>query len=141
MTLGPPFSSHTSRRRGAPAGFTAACFTSKAGFTRPDPFDSAPYLMALVESSCSSSTTVCASAQYRRGSATLDLRREEGLFERARALEPIFADAVNGLKGAAHVIDIRALDLAAGIDLAPIDGSPGLRGARALDDAFFDEDV
>jgi beta-alanine--pyruvate transaminase len=30
---------------------------------------------------------------------------------------------------------------AAGIDLAPIDGAPGLRGARALDAAFFGEDL
>jgi beta-alanine--pyruvate transaminase len=67
--------------------------------------------------------------------------RDEGLFDRARALEPVFADAVHGLKGAPHVVDIRTIGLAAGIDLAPIDGSPGLRGARALDAAFFDEDL
>jgi beta-alanine--pyruvate transaminase len=73
--------------------------------------------------------------------AALDLYRDEGLFERARALEPVFADAVHGLKGAPHVVDIRTVGLAAGIDLAPIDGAPGLRGARALDAAFFDEDL
>ena len=73
--------------------------------------------------------------------AALDLYREEGLFERAKALEPVFADAVHGLKGAPHVVDIRSVGLAAGIDLAPIDGAPGLRGARALDAAFFDEDL
>lgn len=73
--------------------------------------------------------------------AALDLYREEGLFERAKALEPAFADAVHGLKGAPHVVDIRSVGLAAGIDLAPIDGAPGLRGARALDAAFFDEDL
>jgi beta-alanine--pyruvate transaminase len=73
--------------------------------------------------------------------AALDLYRDEGLFERARALEPVFADAVHGLKGASHVADIRTIGLAAGIDLAPIDGSPGLRGARAFDAAFFDEDL
>jgi beta-alanine--pyruvate transaminase len=39
------------------------------------------------------------------------------------------------------VVDIRTIGLAAGIDLAPIDGSPGLRCARALDAAFFDEDL
>ena len=73
--------------------------------------------------------------------AALDLYRDEGLFERARALEPVFADAVHGLKGAPHVVDIRTIGLAAGIDLAPVDGAPGLRGARAFDAAFFDEDV
>jgi beta-alanine--pyruvate transaminase len=74
-------------------------------------------------------------------SAALDLYREEGLFERARALEPVFADAVQSLKGKPHVRDIRTIGLAAGIDLAPIDGSPGLRGLRALDAAFFEEDL
>jgi beta-alanine--pyruvate transaminase len=39
------------------------------------------------------------------------------------------------------VVDIRTIGLAAGIDLAPIDGSPGLRGARAFDAAFFEEDL
>src|SRR6185437_13733788 len=74
-------------------------------------------------------------------SAALDLYREEGLFERARALEPVFADAVQSLKGKPHVRDIRTIGLAAGIDLAPIDGSLGLRGLRALDAAFFEEDL
>ena len=75
------------------------------------------------------------------GLASLELYREEGLFERGRALESVFADAVHGLKGSPHIIDIRTIGLAAGIDLSPIDGSPGLRGARALDAAFFDEDL
>ncbi|HXE03048.1 MAG TPA: aminotransferase class III-fold pyridoxal phosphate-dependent enzyme [Methyloceanibacter sp.] len=74
-------------------------------------------------------------------SAALDLYREEGLFERAVALEPVFADAVHALKGAPHIVDIRSIGLAAGIDLAPIDGSPGLRGARAFEAAFFEEDL
>jgi beta-alanine--pyruvate transaminase len=59
----------------------------------------------------------------------------------ARAFEPVFADAVHGLKGFPHVVDIRTVGLAAGIDLAPVDGAPGLRGARALDAAFFDENL
>jgi beta-alanine--pyruvate transaminase len=74
-------------------------------------------------------------------SAALDLYRDEGLFERALTLEPVFADAVHGLKGAPHVADIRTIGLAAGIDLVPIDGAPGLRGARAFEAAFFDQDL
>jgi len=73
--------------------------------------------------------------------AALDVYADEGLFERARELEPGFADAVHNLKDAAHVIGIRTIGLAAGIDLAPIDGSPGLRGMRAFEPAFFDEDL
>jgi beta-alanine--pyruvate transaminase len=73
--------------------------------------------------------------------AALDLSRDEGLFERARALEPALGEAVHGLKGSPHVVDIRTIGVAAGIDLAPIDGAPGLRGARAFEAAYFDEDL
>src|SRR4051812_42927180 len=52
------------------------------------------------------------------GVATLDLYREEGLFERAKALEPKFADAVMSLKGLPGVLDIRTVGIVAGIDLA-----------------------
>src|SRR4029077_2296686 len=41
------------------------------------------------------------------GLATLDIYRDEGLFERARALAPHFQDAVFSLRGAPHVTDIR----------------------------------
>jgi beta-alanine--pyruvate transaminase len=75
------------------------------------------------------------------GLASLELYRDQGLFERGRALESVFADAVHGLKGSPHIIDIRTIGLATGIDLSPIDGSPGLRGAHTLDCAFFDEDL
>ncbi len=37
------------------------------------------------------------------GIATLDLYRDEGLFERGLAIEPKFRDAVFGLKDAPHV--------------------------------------
>ena len=73
--------------------------------------------------------------------ASLDLYRDEGLFERGRALEPVLADAVHALKDAPYVVDIRTIGVAAGIDLAPIHASPGLRGARAFDLAFFEEDL
>jgi beta-alanine--pyruvate transaminase len=75
------------------------------------------------------------------GIATLDLYRDEGLFERARALEPKFRDAVHTLKGAPHVIDIRAVGLAAAIELQSIDGAVGKRGYAALQSAFFEEDM
>jgi len=68
--------------------------------------------------------------------AALDVYADEGLFERARELEAVFADAVHNLKDAAHVIGIRTIGVAAGIDLAP-----GLRGMRAFESAFFDEDL
>src|SRR6476469_7985074 len=45
------------------------------------------------------------------GLATLDLYREEGLFERARKLEAPWAKAAMGLKGLPNVLDIRPVGL------------------------------
>ena len=42
------------------------------------------------------------------------------------------------LKGLPNVVDIRCVGLTGAIDLAPIPGSPGLRGYRALDHSFFE---
>src|ERR1700748_2422486 len=52
------------------------------------------------------------------GIATLHLYREEKLFERAKALEPMWADAAMSLKGLPGVLDIRVVGLVCGIDLA-----------------------
>ncbi|WP_232628214.1 aspartate aminotransferase family protein [Methylobacterium sp. Leaf118] len=73
--------------------------------------------------------------------AALDLYRDEGLFERARALEPAFADAVMTLRGAPNVLDIRTVGLAAGIDLAPRADAPGARGFAVMEHAFHDHDL
>ena len=63
--------------------------------------------------------------------ATLDIYRDEDLFERAKTLEPKWCDAIMTLKGLPNVLDIRCVGLTGAIDLAPIPGSPGLRGYRA----------
>ena len=68
--------------------------------------------------------------------ATLDLYRDEDLFARARALEPVLAEAVMSLRGLPNVLDIRTLGLSAAIDLAPRPGAPGLRAFEAMDHAF-----
>jgi beta-alanine--pyruvate transaminase len=70
--------------------------------------------------------------------ATLDVYRDEGLFERARKLEPVWADAAMGLKGLPNVLDIRTLGLTCGIDLAPRADAPGARGFAALEASFHD---
>src|SRR5579885_1623144 len=41
------------------------------------------------------------------GLATLDLYRDENLFERARKIEPLWAETAMGLKGLPNVLDIR----------------------------------
>jgi beta-alanine--pyruvate transaminase len=73
--------------------------------------------------------------------ATLKLYRDEGLFERAKALEPVFADAMHSLKGLPNVVDIRSCGLLAAIDLDPIPGKPGLRGYEAIERMYADHDL
>src|SRR5499427_7410198 len=73
------------------------------------------------------------------GLATLDLYREEGLFERAKALEPKWADAAMSLKGLPNVLDIRTVGLVAGIDLASKPDAVGRRAIEAMERAFGDE--
>jgi beta-alanine--pyruvate transaminase len=71
--------------------------------------------------------------------ATLDLYRDEGLFDRARSLEPTFADAAMSLKGLPGVLDIRTVGLVAGIDLEGRSGAPGKRGFDAIEHGFHNE--
>jgi len=75
------------------------------------------------------------------GLATLDLYREEGLFERSRKMEKPWADAALGLKGLPNVLDIRPVGLTVGIDLASRADGAGKRGFEALDAGFFDHDI
>jgi beta-alanine--pyruvate transaminase len=71
--------------------------------------------------------------------AALDVYRDEGLFENAKRLEPIWADALMSLKEEPNVLDIRTLGLVAGIDLASRPEGIGKRAYEAMDRAFRDE--
>jgi beta-alanine--pyruvate transaminase len=75
------------------------------------------------------------------GIATLDLYREEGLFERAKKLEPLFADAAMSLKGLPGVLDIRTVGIVAGIDLASRPDAVGKRGYEAMERGYHEHDV
>jgi beta-alanine--pyruvate transaminase len=75
------------------------------------------------------------------GLAALDLYRDENLFERAKLLEPCFADAAMTLKGLPGVLDVRTVGLSAGIDLAARPDAAGERGYEAMERAFHDEDL
>lgn len=70
------------------------------------------------------------------GLAALELYEREALFGRARRMEDMFGDAFQALRDEPNVVDIRTIGLVAAVDLAPIAGSPGLRGYRALEHAF-----
>ncbi|MBI3506384.1 MAG: aspartate aminotransferase family protein [Proteobacteria bacterium] len=70
------------------------------------------------------------------GIATLDVYRDEKLFERAAGLETYWQDAVHSLKGTRHVIDIRNIGLVAGIELENRAGAVGGRAYDVLVDCF-----
>jgi beta-alanine--pyruvate transaminase len=75
------------------------------------------------------------------GLATLDLYRDEKLFERAKKLEPLWADAAMSLKSVPGVLDIRTVGLTAGIDLASRPDGFGTRAYEAMERGFHDEGV
>jgi beta-alanine--pyruvate transaminase len=66
------------------------------------------------------------------GLATLDIIREEGLFERAASLEQYWEDALHSLKGIEGVIDIRSVGLMGAVELSSIPGRVGDRGFEVL---------
>ncbi|MDR3506909.1 MAG: aspartate aminotransferase family protein [Caulobacteraceae bacterium] len=68
--------------------------------------------------------------------ATLDIYRDEGLFERAAQMAPYWEEAVHSLKGARHVIDIRNIGLVAGIELEPRPGAPTQRALEVFERSF-----
>jgi beta-alanine--pyruvate transaminase len=70
------------------------------------------------------------------GCATLDIYRDEGLFDRARAMEQTFEDALHSLKGEPHVIDVRNFGMIGAVELAPIDGQPTARALNAFRHCF-----
>ena len=72
--------------------------------------------------------------------AALDVYRDEKLFERSKALEPKWCDALMTLKGLPNVLDIRCVGLTGAIDLAPSTG-PGARGYAALEYSFHEANI
>ncbi len=70
------------------------------------------------------------------GLATLETYKEDGLFENARDLAGYWEDALHGLKGLPHVIDIRNEGLIGAVELSPIEGAPTKRAFQAFLDAY-----
>jgi beta-alanine--pyruvate transaminase len=70
------------------------------------------------------------------GLATLNIYEDNGLLTRSATLAPIWQDAMHSLKGAPHVIDIRTIGIAAGIELASRSGAIGARAHDVFVDCF-----
>lgn len=74
------------------------------------------------------------------GLATLQVYRDEGLFERAAEIAPYWEEAMHSLRDTRHVIDVRNIGLVGAVELEP---RPGAATQRALE-AFrtcFDKGV
>jgi beta-alanine--pyruvate transaminase len=63
------------------------------------------------------------------GLATLDIYRNDGLFERGRELSPYFQDMIFSLGDLPAVADLRGYGMIASIDIVP-EGAPGTRGHK-----------
>ncbi|MDD5325503.1 MAG: aminotransferase class III-fold pyridoxal phosphate-dependent enzyme [Polaromonas sp.] len=69
--------------------------------------------------------------------ATLDLYKQENLFERAGQMGKVLGDALHGnLKGLPNVIGIRSLGLAGAVELSSVAGAPGKRAYDIFMDCF-----
>jgi beta-alanine--pyruvate transaminase len=74
--------------------------------------------------------------------ATLNVYRDEGLYEKAAQLEDLFANAAHSyLADHSIVEDIRTCGIVAGIDITPIEGKPTARAFAAMQDAFHNRDM
>ena len=69
--------------------------------------------------------------------ATLELYKQENLFERAGQMGKVLGDAMHGsLKGLPNVIGIRSLGLAGAVELSSAAGAPGKRAYDIFMDCF-----
>jgi beta-alanine--pyruvate transaminase len=68
--------------------------------------------------------------------ATLQIYEGEKLFDRARALETYWEEAVHMLRQVPNVADVRNIGLVGGVELAPLERRPGARGSDVYRRAF-----
>jgi beta-alanine--pyruvate transaminase len=71
--------------------------------------------------------------------ATLDVYRDERLFERAKGLENVWADAFHILEEAPNVVDVRTVGLVGAVDLATRPDVAGARGFEVMERLFHEE--
>ena len=68
--------------------------------------------------------------------ATQKVYADEGLFQRAADMAPVFEDALHSLKGEPNVIDVRNYGLMGAVEFSAIEGKPGARGAEIIQKCF-----
>ncbi len=75
------------------------------------------------------------------GVATLETYEEEGSFDQARELEPLFEEAIHSLADHPTVIDVRNFGLMGAIELASGPDGVGTRGLECHKRCFWEEDL
>jgi len=75
------------------------------------------------------------------GLATIEVYRQEGTFEQARALEGPFEEVMHSLADHPRVTDVRNFGLMAGVDIEPRPGAAGARGLEIHKKCFWEEDL
>ncbi|MSU92254.1 aminotransferase class III-fold pyridoxal phosphate-dependent enzyme [Rhodobacteraceae bacterium 2CG4] len=70
------------------------------------------------------------------GLATLETYADEGLLTRGAEIGSYWEDALHGLRGLPHVVDIRNMGLIGAVELAPIAGAPTQRAFSAFLKAY-----
>ena len=73
--------------------------------------------------------------------ATLNVYRDEKLFEHAAQMAPYFEQAAHKLRGLPHVKDVRNLGLICGIELESLPGKPTARAYEVFNKCFWDKGV
>ncbi|SDH71340.1 beta-alanine--pyruvate transaminase [Pseudomonas benzenivorans] len=71
--------------------------------------------------------------------ATLDIYQRDGLFDSAIELEGYWQDALHSLRDLPNVIDIRAIGLVGGVQLAPSAEGVGKRGYQVFEQCFHND--
>ncbi|HEY8026686.1 MAG TPA: aspartate aminotransferase family protein [Burkholderiaceae bacterium] len=73
--------------------------------------------------------------------ATMEVYREEQMFQRAADMAPYFEAAAHSLKGLPYVKDVRNLGLVCGIELEGVPGKPTARAFDVFQKCFWDKGV
>lgn len=68
--------------------------------------------------------------------ATLEVYEEQGLFNKAHTLGPLFEERIHDLKDHPHVIDVRNFGLMGAIELKSKDDAPGARAFEVFNRCF-----
>ncbi len=73
--------------------------------------------------------------------ATMQVYRDEKLFDHAASMSAAFEQAAHSLKGLPHVKDLRNLGLVCGIELEPIPGKPTARAYEVFERCFWEKNL